>query len=66
MQIKGRQGDPDLFCVESLDVNILQVRLLTAFAMHKAYNELQDTMPVLRIEEALSRRQASQLQCRTD
>ena len=34
---------------------MLQVRLLTTFAIYKAYDELQDTMPVLTIEEALSR-----------
>ncbi len=66
IQIKGRQRDPDLLCVAFLDVNMLQVRLLTAFTMYKAYHELQDTMPVLRIEEALSRPQASQLKCGTE
>ncbi len=61
VQIKGRQRDTDLLCVELLDINMLQVRLLTGLTMYKAYHELQDTMPVLRIEEAHScfRRQAS-------
>ena len=52
VQIKGRQRDTDMLCVAFLDMNMLQVRLLTG--LYKAYHKMQDTMPVLRIEEAHS------------